>query len=171
MSCPPLTDKPQFTPVTCMDDVDCLITESDFFIENLDPTKAPYFSPGDRLNIEMNSSLGGPTLKIVSYDSSVKPLEFKTINYTDDFCNLLTPLSQFIYFDVELTEYEDAKWRFELLRQRFPPRLPCKPNNKDTTAHFFFYSLDSRFDPEREDESHLQSGARDGQGGGIGRQK
>lgn len=153
-------------PLDCGDRIDMLITRSDFYIENLDPSQPPWFSPGDHLYVDPPSdTTAQPTLYLVNRNNTDK-LVFNTVNSAYK-CDLLSPLALFVTFDVELKEYPGKQWRFELLAQRLPARLCCKPNNQDLDIAFYFYLLDSRFDPSDETCGQTQDTGGDGSGGGL----
>lgn len=152
------------------DDIKTLITNSDFYLPNLDdPSQPPWFSPGDTLLVDMPcDSKGVPTLYLQNRDG--KQLSFTTISDSKtNQIKILSPLSMFVAFDVELKEFDGAKWRFELLSQRLPPRTSCKPNNQDVEVQFYFFVLDSRFDESDNSCGHLQGQGQDGSGGGFRR--
>ncbi|WP_317930334.1 hypothetical protein [Halioxenophilus sp. WMMB6] len=143
------------------DDIDIVISTSNFFVASRSEGKPSLFKEGDRLLVELpEDDKQLPKLHIYDAEDCENKLCFESLDAAWDKTNLSVD-SQFFKFGV--TDGR-GKWRLEIIRQRRPAMLYCKPNNQDVYVQYFFYNLL----PEGS-SGQLQTTGYDGSGGGWAR--
>lgn len=148
--------------LTLNDNIDAVITTSNFYLDNSRVGGPALFKPGDRFFIDL-SNPKEPKLTVTDRVDCGNSITF-TPKGDAVIADRLTIDTQFLAFRAE---YEGAQWRVEVLRQRRPPMLHCSPGNEDVAVQFFFWALTDANGKPLRNTGHTKGF--DGSGGGVQR--
>ena len=120
--------------LTTLNDVDCVIDASTFFIDSGLPARS-WFSPGDHLKVKLPSGGGQVAeLSIVDGQDPSQQLLFRQSRAVPFRCRLLSDFTQHLTFSAK---YSGTTWQVEIIRSLAPQENPSDPDLNQCAVFFF----------------------------------